>query len=59
MQKEHLCSGVQFVVISAAQDAQRRLENVPVHAYLAKPFDLDDLVRTVGRYASPNGHVSR
>ena len=58
-EKEHLCSDVPFVVISAAQDAQRRLENVPVHAYLTKPFDLDDLVRTVGRYASPNGHVSR
>jgi CheY-like chemotaxis protein len=57
-QKERLCSDVPIVVISAVQDALRRMGEVPVHACIAKPFDLDDLVRTVGRYASPNGSVS-
>src|SRR5919106_4087137 len=56
--KEQLCSDVPIVVISAVQDALRRMDDIPVHACIAKPFDLDDLVRTVGRYASPNGSVS-
>jgi two-component system response regulator MprA len=53
--KERLCVDVPIVVISAVQDALRRVSEMPVHACMAKPFDLDDLVRTVGRYAQPNG----
>jgi CheY-like chemotaxis protein len=49
--KEQLCDGVPIVVISAIQDALRRIQEVPVHACMAKPFDLDDLVRVVGEYA--------
>jgi hypothetical protein len=30
---------------------------VPVHAFIAKPFDLDDLIKTVGLYARPNGRA--
>ena len=55
--QEQLCNDVPIVVISAAQDALRRMHDVPVHACIAKPFDLDDLVRLVGRYAQPNGHA--
>jgi len=55
--KERLCVDVPIVVISAVQDAMRRIKDVPVHACIAKPFDLDDLVRLVGRYAQPNGQV--
>ena len=44
-----------IVVISAVQDALKRVEQVSINACIAKPFDLDDLVRTVGLYASPNG----
>jgi DNA-binding response OmpR family regulator len=55
--KEKLCVDVPIVVISAVQDALRRIGDIPVHACMAKPFDLDDLVRLVGRYAQPNGHV--
>ena len=54
---EQLCTDVPIVVISAAQDLLKRLYDVPVHACIAKPFDLDDLVRTVGMYAGPNGRV--
>ena len=57
--KERLCSDVPIVVISAVQDASlRRMDDVPVHACIAKPFDLDELVRTVGHYASLNSSVS-
>jgi DNA-binding response OmpR family regulator len=60
--KEQLCTGVPIVVISAVQDALKRIEEVEVHACIAKPFDLDDLVRLVGRYAQSsngrNGHAA-
>jgi DNA-binding response OmpR family regulator len=58
--KEQLCDGVPIVVISAIQDALRRIVEVPVHACMAKPFDLDELVRVVGQHArtSTNGHLT-
>ncbi|HET6320040.1 MAG TPA: response regulator [Chloroflexota bacterium] len=56
--RERLSDGVPIVVISAVQDAIRRLADGPVQAIVAKPFDLDDLVRLVGRYAERNGYVS-
>jgi DNA-binding response OmpR family regulator len=49
--KERLCVDVPIVVISAVQDALNRVSDMPVHACIAKPFDLDDLIRTVGHYA--------
>jgi CheY-like chemotaxis protein len=49
--KERLCVDVPIVVISAVQDALKRITEIPVHACMAKPFDLDDLVRVVGQYA--------
>ena len=55
---EQLCDDVPIVVISAVHDAIQRIRDVPVHACLAKPFDLDDLVRTVGQFARPNGSTS-
>jgi CheY-like chemotaxis protein len=59
--REQLCDGVPIVVISAVRDALRRIEEVPVHACVPKPFDLDDLVRLVGQYARPgsNGSAAR
>ena len=57
-QKEQLCADVPIVVISAVQDLLRRVHEMPVNACIAKPFDLDALVRTVGEYAAPNGGVS-
>src|SRR6476469_6585470 len=37
---EQLCQDVPIVVISAVQDALTRLNEMPVHASIAKPFDL-------------------
>jgi DNA-binding response OmpR family regulator len=56
--RENLCTDVPIVVISAVQEAIRRIQSVSVHACIAKPFDLDDLVRTVGQYARPNGQAA-
>jgi DNA-binding response OmpR family regulator len=55
---EQLCDGVHIVVISAVHDALQRISEMPITACIAKPFDLDDLVRTVGQFARPNGRVS-
>jgi CheY-like chemotaxis protein len=55
---EQLCDGVPIVVISAVHDALQRISEVPVHACVAKPFDLEDLVRTVAQFARPNGRVT-
>jgi CheY-like chemotaxis protein len=56
--REQLCIDVPIVVITAVQDALRRIQEVPVHACVAKPFDLADLVRTVEQFArGSNGRV--
>ena len=56
-QREHLCADVPIVVISAVKEALQRVQRASTYACIAKPFDLDDLVRTVGQYAQPNGRV--
>jgi two-component system, chemotaxis family, chemotaxis protein CheY len=53
-QKEKLCEDVPIVVISAVHDVMRRVVELPVRACVAKPFDLDDLIRTVGRFVRPD-----
>src|SRR5438105_2380167 len=50
---ERLCDDVPIVVISAVHDALKRMNEVPVHACVAKPFDLDELIRTISRFARP------
>ena len=52
---EQLCDDVPIVVISAVADALQRVLEVPVHACIAKPFDLDDLIRTVARFVDSSG----
>src|SRR5438105_13013717 len=56
--RERLCVDVPIVVIAAVQDALRRIKDLPVHACIAKQFDLDDLRQMVARYVQPNGHIS-
>jgi CheY-like chemotaxis protein len=56
---EQLCDNVPIVVITAVHDALQRIHEVPVHACIAKPFDLAELVRTVGQFAKPaNGYFA-
>ena len=55
---EQLCDNVPIVVISAAHDALQRIHEIPVHACVPKPFDLDNLIRTISQFARPaNGHI--
>lgn len=40
-----------IVVLTAAADARARAAEIEADGYLGKPFELTDLVRTVGRFA--------
>lgn len=42
---------VPVIVMSAARNARDWAEEIEADGYLAKPFDLDDVVRTVARHA--------
>lgn len=41
------------VVMTAARDSKSRAAEIGADDYLAKPFDLDDLLAVVRRFASP------
>lgn len=43
--------GVPIVVMTAAQDAGRWAREIAADAVLAKPFELDDLLNVVSRFA--------
>ncbi|MHB0868250.1 MAG: response regulator [Chloroflexota bacterium] len=42
--------GAPIVVLTAADDAKRRAEEIGAAGWIGKPFDLDALVAVVGRY---------
>lgn len=42
---------VPIVVLTAAEDARKRAQEIEAEGYLGKPFEIDDLTRTVSRYA--------
>src|SRR6185437_1918835 len=48
---EQLCDNVPIVVISAVHDALQRVKDVPIHACVAKPFDMAELIRTITQVA--------
>jgi len=43
-----------IVVVTAAEDARARAQEIGADAWLEKPFDLDDVVRTVARFLGPS-----
>jgi len=43
---------VPIVVMTAAQDARRWAEEIGAEGYVAKPFDLTDLLAAVERWAA-------
>jgi CheY-like chemotaxis protein len=45
-----------LVVMTAAQDARRYAAEVEADRFLAKPFELDDLVSTVDELAQPSAN---
>ena len=42
-----------IVVVTAAEDARARAQEIGADAWLEKPFDLDEVVRMVARFAGP------
>jgi CheY-like chemotaxis protein len=50
-------SGIPIVVVTAAEHARARADQAGgVDDVLPKPFDMDDLLRVVARYAATHGH---
>lgn len=45
-------SRVPIIVITAAQDAKKRARETAANGWIGKPFDLDTLLDTVGRYVA-------
>jgi CheY-like chemotaxis protein len=45
---------VPILVMTAAQDARRWAHEIDAQGYVAKPFDLLDLLDAVGRFVPPN-----
>ncbi len=44
-----------IVVVTAAENAQLRAAEIEAEGWLAKPFDLDDVLRMVARFVSGPG----
>jgi len=42
-----------IVVVTAAEDARARAQEIGADAWLEKPFDLDDVVRMVSQFLGP------
>lgn len=49
---------VPIVVMTAAESAKRWADEVGAEGYLAKPFGLDELLATVGRFHKPGGRAN-
>lgn len=49
--RERADSSIPVVVVTAAEDARRRAAEIGADSWLAKPFDIDSLLKTVARYA--------
>jgi DNA-binding response OmpR family regulator len=47
-----------ILLMSARRDLRQRAAEIGADAYLAKPFDLDDLLTTVARLAGPPTPIS-
>ncbi len=47
-----------IVVVTAAEDARARAQEIGADAWLEKPFDLDEVVRMVARFVGPAGDAA-
>ncbi len=49
-----------IVVVTAAEDARRRAEEIEAQGWLAKPFEISDVLAAAARYAgAPAGREAR
>ncbi|HEY6099276.1 MAG TPA: response regulator [Anaeromyxobacter sp.] len=44
-----------IVVVTAAENARRRADEIGADGWLAKPFDIDDVLAMVARFLGPTG----
>ena len=44
-----------IVVVTAAENAQLRAEEIGADGWLEKPFDVDDVLRMIARFVEPAG----
>jgi CheY-like chemotaxis protein len=44
-----------IVVVTAAEDARSRAEEIEADGWLAKPFDLEDVLAIAKRHTAPRG----
>ena len=54
-QKRYGREAAPIVVVTAAEDARARAEEIGADGWLEKPFDIDDVLRIVARFADPGG----
>ncbi|HEV7663520.1 MAG TPA: response regulator [Chloroflexota bacterium] len=54
-QRDPACQGVPIVVMSAARDAASVADELGAHAFLSKPFELDNMLSVMGQLAPPPG----
>ncbi|HET7823953.1 MAG TPA: response regulator [Anaeromyxobacter sp.] len=47
--------GCPIVVVTAAENARRRAEEIGADGWLSKPFDLDEVLAMVARFLGPAG----
>lgn len=45
---------IPIIILSAHPNASRELEGIKVDGFLAKPFEVDDLLEKVGKYCTPS-----
>ena len=48
---EHPAATTPVIVVSADRDISRKAASIQADGYIAKPFDLDDLIEAVSRFA--------
>lgn len=53
--RERHGSACPIVVVTAAEDARRRAEEIGASGFLEKPFDLEDVIREVERHLQAAG----
>jgi len=49
--RDHPAASTPVIVLSADRDLERKARSIDADDCIAKPFDIEDLVRSVGRFA--------
>lgn len=52
LKKDDNTKNIPIIIVSALNEAEAVAKNYGVEAYITKPFDIDDLLKTVRKYTS-------